>query len=65
MAMAKSYSVQYFNEVLDLIRTSISTAASKCINGIGGRGVMWSNSQWTGFDLPPRFEIAISNTSES
>jgi hypothetical protein len=44
MAMAKTYSVQHFNKVLDLIRTSKSTAASKYIEGIGGRGVLWSNS---------------------
>jgi hypothetical protein len=65
MAMAKTYSVRYFNEVLDLIQTSKSTAASKYIEGIGGHGVLWSNPQWTDLELPPRFGIATSNTSES
>jgi hypothetical protein len=55
MAMAKTYSVQYFNEVLDLMQNSKSTAASKWIQRIWGCKVLWGNLQWTDFDLLPCF----------
>ena len=65
MAMAKTYSVRFYNQVLDLIRTSKSETAATYVQAITTRGVPWSNSQWTDSNLPPRFGIVTSNTSES
>ena len=65
MAMAKTYSVQYYNQLLDLMRTSKSKKAADYVHAITTRGVLWSNSQWTDSNLPPRFGIVTSNTSES
>ena len=66
MAMAKSYSLRYYNQVLDLIRTDKPRAAAY-IEDITASGILWSNSQWTDSnrELPPRFGIVTSNTSES
>jgi hypothetical protein len=67
MAMAKSYSLRYYNQVLDLIQTDKPRAAAY-IKDITASGVLWSNSQWTtnsNRELPPRFGIVTSNTSES
>ena len=65
MTMAKTYSVRYYNQVLDLIQTSKSEAAAKYVSDITRHGVLWTNSQWTDSNLPPRFGIVTSNTSES
>ena len=65
MAMAKTYSVRYYNELLDLMRTSKSEKAADYVHAITTRGVLWSNSQWTDSNLTPRFGIVTSNTSES
>jgi hypothetical protein len=66
MAMATSYSLRYYNQVLDLIQTDKPRAAAY-IEDITASGVLWSNSQWTDSnqELPPRFGIVTSNTSES
>jgi hypothetical protein len=66
MAMAKSYSLRYYNEVLDTIR-QLKPRAAEYVENITTSGVVWSNSQWTDSEraLPPRFGIVTSNTSES
>ena len=66
MAMAKTYSVRFYNTVLEQMRTT-KDGAAKYIEDITSRGILWSNSQWTDENehLPPRFGIVTSNTAES
>jgi ribosomal protein L32 len=66
MAMAKTYSVRYYEYVLEQIRTKKPSAATY-VEDISERGTLWSNSQWSEANqaLPPRFGIVTSNTAES
>ena len=66
MAMAKTYSVRYFDTLLEQMRTLKPSAASY-IENLTDRGILWSNSQWNNANepLPPRFGIVTSNTAES
>ena len=64
--MAKTYSVRYYEYVLEQIRTHKPSTANH-VEDISERGILWSNSQWTepNQPLPPRFGIATSNIAES
>jgi hypothetical protein len=66
MAMAKTYSQRYYDQVLNIIQQSKPRTA-ECIENISSNGILWSDLQWTNLDatLPPRFVIVTSNTSES
>ena len=66
MAMAKTYSVRYYDMLLEQIRTMKASAASY-IDDIKEKKTLWSNLQWTEANerLPPRFGIVTSNTAES
>ena len=66
MAMAKTYSQRYYNQVLDVIRQSKPQAA-EYIDKITSDGILWANLQWTSSNgtLPPRFGIVTLNTSKS
>ena len=78
MAMAKTYSVLYYNTVLEQVRTMKASAFNyivKMTNNADGEPLktLWSNCQWNrtpkrdlpNDPLPPRFGIVTSNTAES
>ena len=64
--MAKTYSVRYYEYILEQIRAKKPSAA-RYVEDISERGTLWSNSQWSEANqaLPPRFGIVTSNTAES
>ena len=66
MAMAKTYTVRYYDYVLEQIRTKKPSAA-RYVEDISERGTLWSNSQWSEPNqaLSSRFGIVTSNTAES
>jgi Ulp1 protease family, C-terminal catalytic domain/SWIM zinc finger/Transposase, Mutator family len=66
MQIAKTYSTRNGNHLLDLVRQSNSSAATY-IQDLNNKGILWRNSQWVDGErqLPPRFGIVTSNTSES
>ena len=66
VAIAKSFSTRYSNELLDVIRTIKGTAA-KYLEDITSSGTLWQSTQWLNAnpELPPRYGIVTSNTSES
>ena len=66
MAMAKTFSVHYFDMLLEQVRASRPNAASY-IENIMDKGIRWSNLQCieAGDRLPPCFGIVISNPAES
>ena len=67
MAMAKTYSARNAANMLDLVR-QIKPSAAAYIESIESGGVLWKCSQWIAWqhsNLPPRYGIVTSNTSES
>jgi len=66
--IAKSFSVRHSNLLLDKIRT-IKADAAIYLEDITNNGTLWRSTQWLSSDsqeqLPPRFGIVTSNTSES
>ena len=78
MAMAKTYSVLYYNTLLEQMRTTKVSAAYYIVNMTNNADgeplkTLWSNCQWNrtpkkdlpNDPLPPRFGIVTSNTAES
>jgi hypothetical protein len=66
MAMVKTYSVLYYNMVLEQMRTT-KAGKTTYIECTTTREIMCSNLPWTDANehLPPRFGIVTSNTAES
>jgi hypothetical protein len=66
MAMAKTYSVCYYDTLLHQMHSSKASTALN-IEDKAERGILWSNLQWTDANecLPPHFGIITSNTAES
>jgi hypothetical protein len=66
MAMAKTYSVLYYNMVLEQMRTT-KAGTTTYIEDIKTREILCSNLQWTDANehLPPRFGIVTSKNAES
>jgi hypothetical protein len=65
MAMAKTYSVCYYDTLLEQMHSTKASAALY-IEDITERGILWSYLQWADANecLPPHFGIVTSNTGE-
>ena len=66
-AIAKSSSARYSNRLLEAIR-NIKPDAAVYLEDITNSGTLWRSTQWLSVDqgqIPPRYGIVTSNTSES